>query len=115
MALSVAVFVLFALPCAYFLFVRFQIDTSYTVETEIEAGNAHYDSMETEQLAAEWSNMEQTGLGPKDKPWFFIMQQIARELEILAAVTGAIALLAALIAASTWLTRPKISKAIPAP
>jgi hypothetical protein len=107
MALSLAVFVLFALPCAYFVFIRTQIDTSYTIETELAAGNANYDSFSIEQLAAEWSNFEKNGLGPKEKPWFFTLNLIAREQEILAAVTGAIATLAGLTALGVGLTRPK--------
>jgi len=107
LAVACALFVITALPCAYFLFIRSQIDTSYTIADEIEAGNANYDEMGIEMLVAEWTNFERNGLGPKNKPPFYWMKIVARENEILAMVTGTIAAIAAVTATGAWVTAPK--------
>jgi hypothetical protein len=107
LAVACALFVISALPCAYFLFIRSQIDTSYTMQDEIEAGNANYDLMGIEMLVAEWTSFERSGLGPKNKPPFYWMKVVARENEILAAVTGTIAAIAAATATGAWITAPK--------
>ena len=109
-AAACAVFVLSVLPCAYFLYIRSQIDTSYTVTDEIAAGDANYDAMGLEMLVAEWTSFERGGLGPKNKPPFYWMKIVARENEILAMVTGSIAGVSALIAAAIWMSTPKIAK-----
>lgn len=110
MAISVALFVISVLPCAYFLFIRSQIDTSYTIEDEIARGNERYDAMPLENLVAEWSDFERTGLGPKDKPQFYWVNIIARENEILALITGTAAALSGLIAVGMWASAPKLRK-----
>ena len=46
LAAGCAIFMIFLLPCAYYLYVRSQLDTSYTVVDEIAAGDAYYDSMD---------------------------------------------------------------------
>ncbi len=107
LAVACALFVITALPCAYFLFIRSQIDTSYTITDEIEAGNLNYEAMGIEMLVAEWTNFERNGLGPKNKPPFYWMKVVARENEILAMVTGTIAVIAAATATGAWVTAPK--------
>lgn len=108
-AAACAVFVISILPCAYFLYIRSQINTSYTVTDEIAAGNANYDAAGLEMLVAEWTNFERMGMGPKSKPPFYWMKIVARENEILAMVTGAIAALAAISAAAIWISAPKVT------
>ncbi len=107
LALACALFVITALPCAYFLFIRAQIDTSYTITDEIEAGNESFDKMEIEMLVAEWTSFERNGLGPKNKPPFYWMKIIARENTILAIISGTIAAIAAATAIGAWVTAPK--------
>ncbi len=109
-ATACAVFVLSFLPCAYYLYIRSQIDTSYTVADEIAAGNSNYDAMGMEMLVAEWTRFERSGLGPKNKPTFYWMKQFARENEILAMVTGSIAALSMLVGAAAWITAPKVQR-----
>jgi hypothetical protein len=110
MAISVALFACSVLPCAYFLFIRSQIDTSYTVEDEIARGNERYDEMPLENLVAEWSDFERTGLGPKDKPQFYWAKLIARENEVLAMITGTAAAISGLTAIGMWASAPKHQK-----
>ncbi len=110
MAIAVAIFALSALPCAYYIFLRSQINTSYGIEDEIAAGNEIYDAFPLENLVAEWSNFERSGLGPKDKPAFYIWNMIAREQEILAMITGSVAALSAATAIGMWVSAPKAKK-----
>jgi hypothetical protein len=110
LAASVALFVLFALPCAYFSLQRYQMDPSYTLESEIEAGNENFDAQNMEQLAATWFSFEAGGLGPKQKPGFYYYNRFARDREVMAMITGAIAAVFAFIAAVTWITAAKQSK-----
>jgi hypothetical protein len=110
MAISVTMFVISVLPCAYFLNNRWQIDTSYGIEDEIAAGENAYDAMSVESLVAAWSNFERTGLGPKDKPRFYILKMVAREQEILASITGTVAALSAITAIGMWVSAAKARK-----
>lgn len=110
MAISVVVFAVSALPCAYYLYIRSQIDTSYGIEEEIEIGNKNYDVAPFENLVAEWSNFERSGLGPKDKPPFYYWKLYARENEVLATITGVVATLSALTVAGSWISAPKAQK-----
>ena len=108
MAISVAMLVISALPCAYFLFIRWQIDTSYGMEDEIKVGNKNYDLMPLENVAVDWSNFERTGLGPKNKPRFYWMKIAARENEILAMISGTLATISAITAIGMWASAPKV-------
>ena len=110
MAISVAMLVISALPCAYFLFIRWQIDTSYGMEDEIISGNKSYDLMPMENLMVDWSNFERNGLGPKNKPRFYWLKIAARENEILAMISGAVATLSALTAIGMWASARKLQK-----
>lgn len=107
MAISVALFAISVIPCAYYLFLRFQVDTSYGIEDEIAAGNKVFDGMPLENLVAEWSNFERSGLGPKDKPPFYYWKLYAHENEVLATITGAVAALSAITAIGMWVSAPK--------
>ncbi len=110
MAISVALFVLSALPSAYFAFLRAQVDTSYGIDDEIAAGNRAIDKLPLENLVADWSNFERTGLGVKDKPPFYLWKLYAREQELFAMVTGAVAAISAITAIGLWVTAPKTPK-----
>jgi hypothetical protein len=110
LAISVAMFALSIIPCGYYLNIRRQIDTSYDVDDEIEAGNLTYDAVPFESLVAEWSNFERTGLGPKDKPAFYFWKLYARENEILAAITGTVAAVSAITVVGLWISAPKKAK-----
>ncbi len=63
LAAGCAVFVIFLLPCAYYIYVRSQLDTSYTVADEIAAGEANYDAMDMPMLFTDWVNFERNALG----------------------------------------------------
>ena len=110
MAISVTMLVISALPCAYFLFVRWRIDTSYGMENEITIGNENYDLMPLENLIVEWSNFSRNGLGPKNKPWFYWMKVRARENEVLAIISGTVATLSTLTAIGMWASARKIKE-----
>lgn len=110
LAMSFALFALSILPCGYYLNIRRQIDTSYDIDDEIEIGNLAYDEMPFENLVAEWSNFERTGLGPKDKPAFYYWKLYARDNEILAAITGTVAAISAITAVGLWVSAPKTQK-----
>ncbi len=110
MAVSVAVFALSAIPCAYYSYIRSQIDVSYGIEDEIAAGNQAFDAMPLENMVADWSNLERVGLGPKDKPPFYYWKRYAREQDISAMVTGVIAAISAIMAIALWVTAPKARK-----
>lgn len=107
MAISVAVFAISIFPCAYYTYIRSQIDTSYGVEDEIAVGNEAYDRAPFENIVADWSNFERSGLGPKEKPPFYYWKLYAKENEVLAIVTGTIAALSAAIAIGLWASAPK--------
>ena len=107
LAISVAMFAISVLPCAYYLYIRSQIDTSYGIEEEIAVGNKTYDAMPFESLVAEWSNFERSGLGPKDKPPFYYLKLLAHEYEILATIAGTVAALSAITALGLWVSAPK--------
>ena len=110
MAISVAMLVISALPCAYFLYIRWQIDTSYAMEDEITAGNNNYDLMPMENLMVDWSNFERSGLGPKNKPRFYWLKIAARENEVLAMITGTVATLSAVTAIGMWAAARKLQE-----
>ena len=107
MAISVALLVISTLPCAYFLYTRWRIDTSYGMEEEITAGNNNYDLVPMENLMVDWSNFERSGLGPKNKPRFYWMKIAARENEVLALITGTVATLSAVTAIGMWASARK--------
>lgn len=104
LAISSAICLLFAAPCGYFLYERSCIDTSYTVTQEIANGAAEIDALSLDMMAVRWFDFEKNGLGPKLKPIFYYYKKYARDREILAGVTGAVALLAGLSAATVWVT-----------
>ncbi len=107
LAISVALFALSAIPCAYFTLQRMSLDPSYTVESEIEAGNKDFDIQDMEHLAANWLSFETSGLGEKQKPDFYYYNRFAKERESLAITSGSLAGLFALIALGIWFTAKK--------
>lgn len=112
MAISVAMFAITFLPCAYHLILRAQINTSFDMDDEIQAGNEAYEAAPLENLVAEWSNFERSGLGPKNKPEFYWWKIRARELEIVAGITGTAAALFAFTAVGMWFSANKGRKRV---
>lgn len=110
LAVSSTVFLLFFIPCLWFLFQRWQIDTSYTVDSEIAQSEKLYDSYGPVELISVWLENEKIGLGQKQKPPFYFYKKFADDRVRLALITGAGALLAAIVTLATVITAPKSSK-----
>jgi hypothetical protein len=107
LAIASAIFLIFVLPCAYYLYERSLIDTSYTVTEELAAGVAEIDALDLNMMVVRWLDFEKNGLGPKSKPPFYYYKKAAQEREILSMVTGGVAAVAGLVAALVWITTPK--------
>ena len=101
-ALACAVFVVSGIATARFLYHRYSLDTSYTIETEVIAGNELFDLTTPEDLSLAWSDYQKLHLGPKDRPFFYRVSKFARDREISAAVSGTICLLSGLAALGVW-------------
>ncbi len=104
LAIFVALCVVSAIPATYFLLQRTMLDPSYTVESEVEAGNQNFDEQGMKQLAVVWINYETSGLGEKQKPDFYYYNRFAKERETLAITFGSIAAVFALAAVGVWVS-----------
>ncbi len=99
---------LISLGCAgWFGLQRSMVDTSYTIESEIEAGDELFDTYSPEELSLVWNNYEEVGLGPKDPPDFFLWNLYAADRTKYAAISGSIAAVSGLIVVAVWLSAPK--------
>lgn len=110
MALASAVVVIAGFAAARFALQRYSVDTSYTAESAIEAGNGILDTYGPLDLTIVWSEYATKGMGPKKRPDFYLWNKYARERSMLAGISGGISLLFALIAAAIWITAPKPQK-----
>ncbi|RMF39026.1 MAG: hypothetical protein D6753_14725 [Planctomycetota bacterium] len=108
MATAVAVFLICGGMSLRFLMQRMSIDTSYTEETEIQLGNELFDQYGPDALSMVWEDYQTYGIGPKQRPPFLRLREIARQRSILAGVTGGIALLALAGAFGVWLSARRL-------
>ena len=103
-AIASTIFLISGLATTRFLYHRYLLDTSYTAQSGIAAGNALFDESHPEELSLAWNDYQKLRLGPKDRPMFYRIAEFARDREFSAAVSGSICLLSGLLAAGIWLS-----------
>lgn len=109
LAIAMAGFLVAAIACGWFSLQRWAVDTSYTVEQELVAGDAMIDSFDPNTLSEMWHSFGQIDMRRKHFPEFYLYQIYAGERVILAQIAGAIAAGFAAIGLVVWLTNPKQS------
>ncbi|GAB5403585.1 MAG: hypothetical protein Aurels2KO_18160 [Aureliella sp.] len=90
-AITTGIGVVFAFVTLRFLLQLAVLDTSYTMETEISAGNELFDQYSPEELSLVWNNFEEFGIGPKQMPDYEVVRRFALARKSLATVNGSIA------------------------
>lgn len=98
MALATAGFIIAIAACGWYSLQRFNINTSYTVTNEIEAGNELLDSYDAGTLSNIWHGFGKMGLKTKDPPAFFMWNLYAQDRLRRAIISGSIAAAFAAIA-----------------
>ena len=93
--------------CGWFAWDRYTIDTSYSVEAEIEAGNQMFETYDPGGLSEAWHGFGKMGLRSKQPPAFFLWQLYAEDRERRALISGGVAALFAALAATIVLTAPR--------
>ncbi len=91
MAIATAGFLIAFTACGWYSWQRFNINTSYTVENEIVAGNELLDSYDANSLSSIWHEFGSLGLGEKYPPSFFLWQLYADDRQQRAMFSGGIA------------------------
>ncbi len=109
-AFASAGFLIAASFCGWFLTQRLAIDTSYTADTEIVAGNELFEVYDPEDLSLVWDSFEKTGMVAKDRPEFFWWNLYAKERETLASISGAFAAGFGLLALGVWISARSTKK-----
>lgn len=109
-AFASAVVVIAGFAAGRFALQRYSVDTSYTSESAIEAGNEILNSYGPLDLTIVWSEYSTKGMGPKKRPDFYLWNKYARERSILAMISGGVSAFFALVAVGIWLTAPKTPK-----
>ncbi len=108
LAVSMACFLIAASFCGWYALQRSRIDTSFTVQQEVQAGDAMIDSFDPATLSEMWHSFGQMGMQLKRYPDFYLYQLYAADLTQNALIAGAIAAGCALIGLGIWLTTPKL-------
>ncbi len=103
-AVASAVFIIAGFATARFLYHRYSVDTSYTIEDEIVAGEELFDQSSPEELSYAWNDYQKLRLAGKDRPWFYRYEKFAQDRERSAMVSGTICLLGGFAAFGIWLT-----------
>ena len=109
-ALAAAGFLISAALCGWYGFQRSRIDTSYTADSEIAAGNELLAEYDPEQLSDIWRAFAKMSLRTKTPPPFHQWNLYASILERRALTSGAIAALFALVFLGVWFTTPRASQ-----
>lgn len=108
MALAMAGCLIASISCGWFSLQRWSVDTSYTVEQEIEAGDKAFDELDPNALSSVWYTFGQMGLREKQYPYFYLARLYADQRTQFAQIAGSIALGFAAIGLVVWLTtKPK--------
>lgn len=88
--------------CGWFSLQRSLIDTSYTADSEIAAGNELFDLYDPEELSLVWESYEVAGLRTKQPPEFYLWNRYAETRERYAMVSGSLAGFFAVMVAAIW-------------
>lgn len=107
MALAMAGCLIASVSCGRFSLQRWMVDTSYTVEREIEAGSKAFDELDPNALSSVWYTFGQMGLRDKQYPYFYMARLWADQRVQFAQIAGGIALGFAAIGLVVWLTTKK--------
>jgi hypothetical protein len=107
LAFAMAGFLIASIFCGWFSLQRWLVDTSYSVDQEIEAGEAMIDKFDPNTLASVWYTFGQMGMRNKQYPPFYLAQLYAAERVQFAQIAGGIALGFAAIGLILWLTNKK--------
>lgn len=97
-AVASAGFFIALAACCWYSLQRLNIDTSYTVAQEIEAGNEMLDSYDANLLSNVWHGFGKMGLRSKEPPVFFMWNIYAQDRTRRALISGGIAATFAAIA-----------------
>ena len=103
-ALAAAIFVVSGFATARFVYHRASLDTGYTAEVEIAAGNELFDKSSPEDLSLMWNDYQKLRLSVKDRPMFYRVALFARDREISAAISGTVCLLSGMAVCAIWLS-----------
>ncbi len=95
------------LACGWFLMQRWMINTSYTAESEIEAGNQIFDGYDPNELSETWMAFSKMGLRAKDPPDFHLWNLYAESRIEMAQISGGVAGLFAVLTFLLWVTVKK--------
>ncbi len=104
LSLTTAIFMIATAACLWFSLQRYMIDTSYTTETEIAAGNELFDVYAPEELSLVWNDYEKFGLGRKTRPQFYLWERYAKQRQRYAVTSGSIAAFFGLLSIGIWLS-----------
>ncbi len=107
MALAMAGCLIASVSCGWFTFQRSLVNTSYTVDQEIEAGNQAFNALDPNALSSVWYTFGRMGLRNKEYPNFYWARLYAEERVHYAQIAGGIALGFAAIGLVLWLTTKK--------
>ncbi len=107
MALAMAGCLIASIFCGWFSLQRWRVDTSYTAEQEIEAGEKAFDELDPYALSSVWYTFGQMGLREKQYPIFFWARLYAEQRVRFAQIAGGIAIGFAAIGLVVWLTTKK--------
>ncbi len=112
LAIAMAGFSIAAIACGRFTLQRAMINTSYTAEQELQAGEAMIDALDPNGLSGMWYSFGQMDMRFKGYPDFYLIQLYAAERTQYALIAAAIAAGFAAIGVVIWLTNRK--KSVPA-
>lgn len=107
MALAMAGCLIATAACGWFSLQRWMVDTSYTVEMELENGNKGFDALDPYALSSVWDAFGQVGLREKMYPNFYWARLYAEQRVQFAQIAGGIAIGFAAIGLVIWLTTKK--------
>lgn len=106
-AIASAVFVIAGLASARFGMQYLSVDTTFTEESAIELGNEVLEGYGPLDLNIVWNEYAAKGMGPKQRPDFFLWNKYAGERRILATIAISIAGGFGLIALAIGFTAPR--------
>ncbi len=103
-ALTSAGLLIACAACGWYLFQRWSVDTSYNIQTEIEAGERILASSDPNELSATLDAFGQMGLRAKDPPNFHLWNLYAESRVRLAKISGIVAGVFAGLTFLLWVT-----------
>ncbi len=104
MALFSAVFFIAGGMSLWFLLQSNAVNTSYTHESEIAAGNELLENYGPYELSLVWNDYESYGLGRKARPGFYLWNEFAKGRRSLSTTCGIVAGVFGVLALGVWLS-----------